>query len=238
MPVRYNSPQIPTNGLITAYDAINTKSYVSGSNTVRDLIGNVQNATIQGSLFYSQKYSGGLRFLTSTPGETIADTIIPNLITTGCTVSVWIEHSSLKLSNNTYMRYVSVYNVSPNADDIILRHSYTTGVNTNGGVEAIVFTSGTPRILSVNNMLSLNTPTHLVMTWNGGTLLVYKNGVQVGTLTPGGTYSPTSTKRIGLSSNTVESMDGQIYSTLVYNRALSATEVLQLFNVQRTRFKI
>lgn len=237
MAVSYNTNQIITTGLVAVLDAQNVKSFFSGSTSAADLTGNF-NQSINGTVLYTGSYGGAFKFSNSSVGGTIGTSQVPNLVTSpGFTISTWVQHNSLR-NTNGFQRYVSLGVVTPSSDDGILRHGYNGSTLLNGGIEAIVFTDASPKFLTIDNVLVVNIPTQLVMTWNGTTMIVYKNAIQIGTSTPGGAYSPTGHRYLALSSNSAESMDGQIFSTLVYNRPLSAAEIKINYDLTRTRFRI
>lgn len=74
--------------------------------------------------------------------------------------------------------------------------------------------------------------THLAMTWDGSTIRLYRNGVQVATRTAGGNMADTTgALRIGGSPIRGEYFAGQIDEVRVYERALSAAEVASVKDV-------
>ena len=79
-------------------------------------------------------------------------------------------------------------------------------------------------------------------TWvsNGSTFSFYKNGVSIESGNIAGTTSQTdaqSTLGIGRPNNSsCCEFDGKVGGVLVYNAALTATEVLQNYNAQKNRF--
>ena len=74
--------------------------------------------------------------------------------------------------------------------------------------------------------LPLNTWTHLALTYDGTTLRLYVNGVQVGMLAQTGAIATSSSPlRIGGNAPWGEYFSGQIDDVRVHNRALSAAEI-------------
>jgi hypothetical protein len=82
---------------------------------------------------------------------------------------------------------------------------------------------------------STNTWYYLCWTISSTTLTFYVNGVPDGTATLSTSFAPTSSTRIGFA-NAGEYATGTIANTSVYNRALSAAEVLQNYNTMKNRF--
>lgn len=71
---------------------------------------------------------------------------------------------------------------------------------------------------------------HLVLTYDGSNVLLYKNGGVVASAT-GITLNTTIGKlRIGANPNAAEKFNGSIDEVRVYNRVLSADEILQMYN--------
>jgi len=72
-------------------------------------------------------------------------------------------------------------------------------------------------------------------TWNGTTLTSYTNGIADGTATGFSFNISNLYTTIGNSVNS-QYFTGRIAQTLVYNRSLSAAEVLQNYNATKGRF--
>lgn len=92
-----------------------------------------------------------------------------------------------------------------------------------------------------NTTFPLNTPIHFCFTLSGGVGAIYVNGISK-TISTVGTPTITSTfdtKYIMSNSPSYATYTpGVVYSTLLYNRALSASEIQQNFNAQRNRFNL
>ena len=70
-------------------------------------------------------------------------------------------------------------------------------------------------------------------------MTLYKDGVQVAsTARTGNTASGTAALNIGNRDNDDRHLDGDIGCVHLYNRGLSAIEVLQNFNAHRARFGV
>jgi hypothetical protein len=87
--------------------------------------------------------------------------------------------------------------------------------------------------------LSANVWNHIVCTYGAGTKTIYINGVQIAQQT--GLTGTISTNTTGLyvgayGPGSSYFFNGKIAVSRVYNKSLSATEILQNFNVQKTRF--
>ena len=74
--------------------------------------------------------------------------------------------------------------------------------------------------------LPMNTWTHLALTYDGATLRLYVNGVQVSSLAQTGSL-PTSTNPLQIGGDSIygQYFQGTIDEIRIYNRALSASEI-------------
>lgn len=80
---------------------------------------------------------------------------------------------------------------------------------------------------------------HMVATRQSGVVRLYLNGNLVNTATLNSSIPANINYRIGTDVNgTAEPFTGQIYNVKVYNRALSAGEVLQNYNHYKTRYNL
>ena len=77
---------------------------------------------------------------------------------------------------------------------------------------------------------------HLHLKYESGTLYIGDNGVFRNSITKNIDENSTGSFQIG-SGKGGSLLDGNIYSVKVYNRALSASEVLQNYNVTKGRFE-
>ena len=80
---------------------------------------------------------------------------------------------------------------------------------------------------------------HMVATRLSGVVTLYRNGVSVASGTLSSAIPSNINYRIGADVNgAAEPFTGQIYNLKVYNRALTASEVLQNYNSQKSRFNL
>jgi hypothetical protein len=82
----------------------------------------------------------------------------------------------------------------------------------------------------------LNNWTHFVGTYGGGAVKFYANGALVTSTTTGTNVSSSSTLRIGNEYNRSYFLDGQLGLVRIYNKTLSAAEVLSNYNATKNRF--
>jgi hypothetical protein len=211
---------IVTNGLVLALDAANQKSYVSGSTIWNDLSGNGLNAIPIGSGFptYNTGNSGNLVF-SSNPLSVGSGSIL-NL--TNLTLSVWYKTTN---TNN----------------QILIGKSYTTSyyLNVAPGANTFAFwTSGSSLGASGITTLGNGNWHNISATMSGTTKTIYYDGIQVSTGTGNIPAVDSYNLVVGNSGNTSATFSGSMGNVMVYNRALSASEVLQNYNAQKSRFNL
>ena len=86
---------------------------------------------------------------------------------------------------------------------------------------------------SIDNVFILNTWTNITVTYNAGTVKIYKNGSYLGTLAGFPANIPVSLDRVilGNSANgAIGGLNGTLGGIRIYDRELTATEALQNFN--------
>ena len=71
---------------------------------------------------------------------------------------------------------------------------------------------------------------HVVGTWDGANILVYLNGVVGSPVAHAGTMAKDVVTRFGRGTQAVAFLTGQIDNIVMFNRAISQTDVLRIFN--------
>jgi hypothetical protein len=217
----YGGPDIITSGLVLYLDAANTKSY-SGSGTAwNDLSGNNSGGTLTNGPTYSSA-NGGSIVLDGTNDYVAGNSTIS--IPGTVTVSAWIRHNTFTSSQK---RYVTLQN-----ETAVIRQNFAAGQ-----LHFYVTTSSTIKSITVSNALANNTWYHIVGTWDGTNMRLYQNAALVGSSTPGGTMATASVSyAVGAAVGGLEYMSGNISQVAIYNRGLTASEVLQNYNATKGRF--
>lgn len=211
------TPGIMTSGLVLNLDAANAASYSGTGTSWLDLSGNNNTGSLLNGPLFNSLNSGGIAF------DGINDMIqgVSNVpISNAFTISAWVKHNSV---GSAIQRYITI---SP--EIAVLRYSGLTGK-----LHFYLKTSGTLKHIEISNTISANQYYYVVGTWDGTTATLYCNKVSIGSSTPGGTLDTPSL--YNLSSGT-ESLDGFIYNTSIYNRALSQSEITQNYNALRNRY--
>jgi len=230
-------PYIVMDGLVLNLDAGITQSYPGSGTVWTDVngLGPKNNGTLINGPTFSTDGGGSIVF--DVADDYVTTTGMENYeYTSGITVAVWHY-------NDGNARYRGVVNNGTNDDRLggfdlrYGREDYFQGPN-NGTRLGWRITTGTQaKFLNIN--ANIDEWHYYVGTYNNEEIRVYKDGVLFdGPLSiSGGILKTTSVSTtIGFSRNTSERLSGKLAATQIYNRALSAQEILQNYNAQKGRF--
>jgi hypothetical protein len=226
----YYGPKTVTNGLVLAVDAADKNSYIGSGTTWTDLSGNANTGTLTNGPTFSNLNGGCIVF------DGTDDYVSMPM------------NTNTRLQNNyqTYSAYVYITSVGPNSNASL----WGVGVNPTGwwilwsatSITLFIETSGTYINYSVSVTNALNTWMNITCVIDnvGRTMTVYKNGSLVGTSSQWPVFTPPNDVvelgSVRATGNTGDYIKGRVSNVLLYNRALSATEVLQNYNATKTRF--
>jgi len=226
-------------GLVLSLDASDLNSYRSGSTTWFDVSGNSNTGTLVGSPTYSTSNSGILSFSGTGQYVNIPLSNVPLSNVSQFSYSSFVNFNT-KTTGNAFFSYgqASVYNT-----DILFAWDVSTSVlffQVNNGTDG----SAAYSYNTFNTWLNIGVVYNGSLSGDSNRLKVYINGSQVtltfGYTVPATTASPSSPLcRLGTYASDTSNawaLKGSIANTLLYNRALSATEVLQNFNSTKSRF--
>ena len=211
----FDGPIIVTNGLVLALDAADQNSY-SGSGTVwNDLSGNNNTGSLTNSPTFNSANGGNLQFATNTYINLGNPTSL-NILS--YTVAAWAK-------SNTFTNYQNIIFKGTGTGN------YGIAINSSGDW------TFQPVGAFIGDTLSLNTWNYFVGTSNGTQVTAYRNGLQKRQTTISTTNDGTV---VTVGADTVNSryFNGSIALVQMYNRALSATEILQNYNEQKSRFDL
>lgn len=231
MSINYGYQPIVTNGLVLHLDAANPNSYISGSTAWNDLSGNRNNGTLINGPGYSSANFGSITF--DGVNDYISVGNFPNSSLPSGSIVAWIKPSSGGL---TFQQIAGKRTVgSAGGFDYMLDLS-TTGRNLRG----LISNATTFNMITGNTTLSYEVWYNAAFTWGGAFINIYLNGVLDATpVSQTITVSSSSTNPfdIGIARDTPSRyFVGSISNTLLYNRALSASEVQQNFNALKSRY--
>jgi hypothetical protein len=227
-----NAPPLITNGLILNYDISNASSYGGSGTTVTDLTGS-SNATLYNSPTYSSSGGGYLTFNGSNQylgtNTALGSKLNPANTSTVISIFLWAY---------------------PMDNGVIVSELGSTTPNTGWHDSQIEIVAGTLRFSVWSNnpgfASTISTPLnnwyYMGFTYNGTNLIGYVNGasaVTSGTIsrsTPSANlyYAVATVDGTNLGDGTYANM--RFGGMQVYNTALSAAEVLQNYNAQKSRF--
>ena len=224
-----HSPKIVTNGLVLALDAANNKSYLGSGVSWYDLSGNDNTGTLTNGPTFSTVNQGSIVF------DGVNDYVInssPTNIPVGSssrTIQLWVYPKTntcplVQLGtggggNQGY--YVMFYNSSGTI------YLFSDGINSANNISF----SGT-------DLPTLNIWNHITFGNSGQNWFYYLNGVSKLSGTFSVTLNTIGQKYIvGYRDDTpITPTNGNIAQTFVYNRTLSASEILQNYNATKSRF--
>lgn len=224
-------PKIINNGLILALDAADRNSYSGSGNSWYDLSGNNETAALTNGPTFNSQNGGSIVF------DGVNDYArTPSLSLTGSettlTISCWFKPTAVNLTaciislgdEANYKRRIFVQR-----DSRIEANGYFADYSSALG---ILSANTWSNVVIVYSSLTVNT----IQLYNNGTLI---SGTASGTSATLSAFTNTAVTICGNNAATpAEYGNGSIANVLIYNRNLSATEVLQNFNASRKRFNI
>ena len=220
-------PDLIQDALIFHVDAADRNSYPGEGSTWFDLCPDSDNGAITNATFNSNGYftfDGNGDYVEFTGGK-----IAPNLAST-FTVSGWVFYSSTTDTRGWFA--CSNSDVSQNVGIELTSNSKVKAyINFDGG------SAGPEMTTSFTNNVFFN----CTLTSDNTTLTIYRNGLAEDTETRAGPGDFTGNMRLGhhpYLSGTNRFHQGGIAACQIFNRALTAKEVKQNFEMQRTRYGI
>lgn len=217
----YFSPRTVTSGLVLALDAADTNSYPRTGTTWTDLSGNAYNGTLTNGPTFSNTNGGGIVFDGLDDYIELGTNLSSNFSTNQITVCTFSRISSV-VSKNTLISFNGQFNFFLPGNRLTTTYQLYWDA-------ASGWKNGN------TSTWSTNTWYYLCWTISSTTLTFYVNGVSDGTAALLTSFAPASSTRIGFA-NAGEYATGTIANTSVYNRSLTATEVLQNYNATKSRF--
>lgn len=224
-------PDIIEDGLVLALDAANTKSYPGSGTTWYDLSGNGLNGSFVNSITYSNDFNGTLLFDGVNERVNVtASSLIQNL-TTNFTFQAYVRFNTsggqygIFTKGSTFTDGWTVY-VRQGPQFSLIGYNES---NVSSGLLASTPSGG----------ISTNTWYQITYTYDNSIVRSYINGIQSSTESYSETFDNTGTSPyIGLGSSlgSPKYWPGNISSVSLYNRALTASEVLQNYNATKGRF--
>lgn len=214
--------KIVTNGLVLNLDAAQLRSYPTSGTTWTDLSGQGNNGTLVNGVGFNSDNGGGLTFdgvndyvsLSNDTGIGTSSFTCESIVSFGATGNI----NSLFSINYNYPN--SGYLIRTTSNYLIIFSDYGSEVS-----------------VTSNWSFELNTIYHITIVQNHNNISIYINSQLDKSSTLRypilNTINDTYIGRRGVSG---AYLNGTLYKSQIYNRALSATEVLQNYNATKSRF--
>lgn len=212
-------PTIVTSGLVLHLDAGKTASYPGSGTTWTDLSGNGNNATLINGPTYDSGNGGSILFDGGDDYASTGTTGFPFGSSAG-TLSGWAKTNTL--SGN--WAWIITYGTAWFSQGRILGRNGSTYYY--GGYADDISVGGIP----------INTWFHMTGVYTGTQASMYINGSLVSGPTSKSWNTISNVSYVGKSINSGEPWSGNIAQVLVYNRALTGSEILQNYDVDKARF--
>lgn len=215
---------IVTNGLVLYLDAGRVASYGGDGTTWRDLSGQGNNGTLQNGVGFTVDDGGSLIF------DGVNDyIIIPSL---NLTPSSFSCEAILRFSGSFSIDKNGIFSLNysyPNSGYLIRTQNNNLIVFSDYGSES--------QVLS-NSTFSSNSIYHIIVTQNANIVSIYINGnLDISASLTNPLLLPSVQSHIGIRGIPIGSyFEGNISIAKVYNRALTASEVLQNYEATKGRY--
>jgi hypothetical protein len=228
------------NGLVLHLDAANSKSYVSGSGVWRDLSGNNNSGSLTNGPTFSSDGRGSIVF--DNTDDYINCGVIPSLAfgTGGFTMNVWFSIASTGIGGTKdWVTLIAAGGWAAGNFAMILNRSSSHPDYNKIQFNIMNGTTYKPT-LDPSGGIIVNKWYNVTVTRNSSTISVYVLGQFVGSYTDGANITATQPFWIGQegtgSGAQLYPFHGKIPMVQIYNRGLSAAEILENYNATKGRF--
>jgi hypothetical protein len=227
-----SGPNLITNGLVLCLDAANPLSYKSGATVWNDLTYNISGGTLTNGPTYNLNNGGSIVFdgvndwVSSTTGSS-------TVFTDNYSLSVWINISGYPSSG--YGGIIGRFSTVNFAD----YNGYILAIRPNNKFSLENINTSQGGIIYSNSVINLNTWYNVIGIRENGVNKLYVNTIlQTETNTQAPNTLTTIPITIGRYYSDINDFywPGKLAIAQIYNRALSAQEVLQNYNSTKSRF--
>ena len=227
----YVGPDIVDDGLAFAVDAGSERCYPGSGTAATSLVGSIS-STLNNGVGFSTDNGGTWDFDGTDEKITIANSSAMQP-TSALAMEAWVRLDTMPSS------WYSVFQ-SPesNSSHVSTFFDWAIYINSTGGLHTRINGVSDGLGSGTTTKVQNNTWTHIVIAWNGSLVSYYLNGVLIQTKSLSTTISYTNNtdKLIGTNAGGTEDFDGKIPIVRFYNRAITAAEVTQNYNAQKSRF--
>jgi len=230
----HHSPRIVTSGLVLALDAADANSYVSGSTVWSDLSGGGNTGTLTNGPTYNSANGGSIVFDGVDDFVDLSNNSLDSVISgiNNFTISCWVYKT------NANGLLFSAWDTAPN------RKMYIGFID--DIVRVVGSSDGSDFFIATGNVLPNNSWYNIVVTRLGNSgnsgISIYVN-TALNPLFFSGIFtsiiSNSTNYRLGNRQDTINNafpLNGKISNVQIYNRALTASEVLQNYNALKGRY--
>ena len=225
---------IVTDSLVLHIDAANKKSYPGSGTAITDLSGNSINGTLTNGPAFNNGNVGHVAF------DGVNDYInlgySSTLNPTSITLSDWVNYDAFV----GYGAMITRWSGATTQKSFFLSNYYSTA-----RVDFYIYDTATRNIRSTNSELEIGRWHNVVASYDevSHEFKIYVDGVSVpATLTtsaPTGPINQSTASTVGIGADITRNVhftNGNISIAKIYNRALTADEILQNFNATKARF--
>ena len=221
----FTGPNIVTDNLTFAIDAGSARSYPGSGTTVTDLAG-TNNVTLANGVLFASNNGGVLIYDGVDDQGTAGDFFNYQAFT----INLWVNPGS------TQAQYANIIDNDHNGN-----RNWTLQQNSNNQNQYAFNVHGSSFQVSTSGNFTLTAGdwVNLTFTYDGDKVRGYRDGVLFGTGASLGTtinYSAQDFHIERWGGNTQRDWEGQFGPLYCYNAALSATQILQNYNAQKSRF--
>lgn len=221
------SPKIPTNGLCFVIDPADKNCYGGSGTSVTDTVNLTTNTLSDASI--GTDTSGEFDFTDNSSGALYIDLPTDIGYTTDVSFFGWFKRTTngSVLGGYHIICGGGVFEMSVNVGNAYLRNG--------------VYVNGTRYVANQGSTIGLNTWHCVGVTYTNYTKTAYIDGTAVGTQTCGSSGNLNNTdsnRRLGRYGTSNYALSGNLGPFMVWDRVLSATEVVDLYNAQRGRFGV
>lgn len=220
-----------TTNLLVYYDAGNSSSYSGSGTSWYDLSGNGKTATLTNGPTYTSSDGGAIQF-----DGTNDYVVVPqfNDSTSDFTIEAWVRTATIGADNKTiWGHHTSGYGPRIEIDGSTYGHNrqirFLHGTNT-----AWYWTED-----YTGSIISDNAWYHIAATWSGtgdNYARIYVNSTEENSAYHSGTYATSLNAVPSIGSSAGQYWPGRVAIVRFYTAALSATEVAQNYNAEKSRF--
>ena len=215
----YRGPNIVTDGLVFAYDAGSERCY-PGSGTTANSLTSSNTGTLTNGVGFSSSNGGSWEF------DGVDDYInIPTSSNldgfSNASFETWVEPDNTSSYRRIFDKDgVTCYNISLNPSS-----------------NPYIYVDGSYAQSTL--LANVDQWNHIIITYDGTNARFYKNGAIVDTVSLNQGQIPSNSNDLRIGSNydsNTSMMNGHIAIAKIYNQVLTAAEVAQNFNAQKSRF--